>query len=94
MPRIAPITFFGMKWYPMTLKPAVPYAISFAGWYYLMSSVDASVKAKGKGFQCGLDFNFSCRGTSLNIPTAITLKIKTIQFIHKFVSFLLFYCVC
>jgi hypothetical protein len=45
-------TVFGMKWYPMTLRPAAPYALVMAGFYYAMTQFDAKIRAgkNGKSF--------------------------------------------
>ncbi|KAI3652448.1 hypothetical protein MP228_000979 [Amoeboaphelidium protococcarum] len=36
--------FFGLKWYPMTMKPALPFVVTFSGWYWVMCQLDKKVK--------------------------------------------------
>lgn len=42
-------TVLGMKWYPMTLRPAAPYAFVMAGFYYAMTQFDAKIRAGKHG---------------------------------------------
>jgi hypothetical protein len=48
--RIASPTFFGKKWYPMTMRPAIPFAAGIAIWYWCVSSLDAKLKGEGLSF--------------------------------------------
>lgn len=42
--RVPTPRFFGLKWYPMTLRPALPYAFGMALWYYAVTVIDAKTK--------------------------------------------------
>lgn len=45
--RLGTPRFFGQKWYPMTLRPAVPYAVGVAVWYWAVTKIDQAANGGG-----------------------------------------------
>lgn len=49
MKRLGSPTFFGQKWYPMTLRPAAPYAVGMAIWYWAVTKIDQAANGSEHG---------------------------------------------
>jgi hypothetical protein len=47
--RIRTPVFFGQKWYPMTLRPALPYAFGIAVWYSVVLTIDQKARGSDAG---------------------------------------------
>ena len=64
MKRIASPTFFGMKWYPMTLRPALPFLGGIVIWYSTVAYMDKKIKGDGRMCFRYLSFKFMINGIS------------------------------